>query len=98
MLDTWFSSGIFPFSVFGWPDKTPDLEAFYPGTMLETGHDILFFWVARMVMMGLTLMDKLPFKEVCMSVLLETDVMMYIVLYTVEGLTNVSWIVGLQQK
>ena len=66
--------------------------------MLETGHDILFFWVARMVMMGLTLMDKLPFKEVCMSVLLETDVMMYIVLYTVEGLTNVSWIVGLQQK
>ena len=65
MLDTWYSSGIFPFSVFGWPDKTPDLEAFYPGTMLETGHDILFFWVARMVMMGLTLMDKLPFKEVC---------------------------------
>ena len=83
MLDTWFSSGIFPFSVFGWPDKTPDLEAFYPGTMLETGHDILFFWVARMVMMGLTLMDKLPFKEVCMSVLLETDVMMCYTLWKV---------------
>ena len=63
-MDTWFSSGIFPFSVFGWPDNTPDLQAYYPGTLLETGWDILFFWVARMVMMGLTLMDKLPFKEV----------------------------------
>ncbi|XP_067941073.1 valine--tRNA ligase-like isoform X2 [Watersipora subatra] len=64
VLDTWFSSGLFPFSVFGWPDNTPDLQAYYPGTLLETGHDIIFFWVARMVMMGLTLMDKLPFKEV----------------------------------
>ena len=70
-MDTWFSSGIFPFSVFGWPDNTPDLQAYYPGTLLETGWDILFFWVARMVMMGLTLMDKLPFKEVscCSSVI-----------------------------
>ncbi|XP_069121491.1 LOW QUALITY PROTEIN: valine--tRNA ligase-like [Argopecten irradians] len=64
VLDTWFSSGIFPFSIFGWPDKTPELQAFYPGTLLETGHDILFFWVARMVTMGLELMGKLPFKEV----------------------------------
>lgn len=64
VLDTWFSSGLFPFSIFGWPDKTQDLEVFYPGTLLETGHDILFFWVARMVMMGTKLMGNLPFKEV----------------------------------
>ncbi|XP_041371023.1 valine--tRNA ligase-like [Gigantopelta aegis] len=64
VLDTWFSSAMFPFSIFGWPDETPDLSAFYPGTLLETGHDILFFWVARMVMMGQTLLGKLPFKEV----------------------------------
>uniref|UniRef100_A0A3Q3F1S8 Valine--tRNA ligase n=1 Tax=Labrus bergylta TaxID=56723 RepID=A0A3Q3F1S8_9LABR len=62
VLDTWFSSGIFPFSIFGWPNE--DLNVFYPGTLLETGHDILFFWVARMVMMGLKLTGKLPFKEV----------------------------------
>ncbi|XP_071802755.1 valine--tRNA ligase-like [Asterias amurensis] len=64
VLDTWFSSALFPFSIFGWPDKTEDLEVFYPGTLLETGHDILFFWVARMVMFGIKLTDKLPFKEV----------------------------------
>lgn len=64
VLDTWFSSGIFPFSIFGWPNETKDLSVFYPGTLLETGHDILFFWVARMVMMGLKLTGKLPFKEV----------------------------------
>ncbi|XP_053329001.1 valine--tRNA ligase isoform X2 [Spea bombifrons] len=64
VLDTWFSSGIFPFSIFGWPNETEDLNVFYPGTLLETGHDILFFWVARMVMLGLTLTGKLPFKEV----------------------------------
>ncbi|XP_050394719.1 valine--tRNA ligase, partial [Patella vulgata] len=64
VLDTWFSSGLFPFSIFGWPDQTPDLEAFYPGALLETGHDILFFWVARMVICGQKLMGKLPFKEV----------------------------------
>lgn len=55
MLDTWFSSGLFPFSVFGWPEQTPDLAKYYPTTLLETGHDILFFWVARMVMMGMKL-------------------------------------------
>uniref|UniRef100_A0A7N6A3U3 valine--tRNA ligase n=1 Tax=Anabas testudineus TaxID=64144 RepID=A0A7N6A3U3_ANATE len=64
VLDTWFSSGIFPFSIFGWPNENQDLNVFYPGTLLETGHDILFFWVARMVMMGLKLTGKLPFKEV----------------------------------
>ena len=64
VLDTWFSSGLFPFSTLGWPDDTPDLKAFYPGTLLETGHDILFFWVARMVMMGLCLTDQLPFHTV----------------------------------
>lgn len=64
VLDTWFSSGLFPFSIFGWPDNTEDLKAFYPGTLLETGHDILFFWVARMVFFGQRLLGKLPFKEV----------------------------------
>ncbi|CAH0751678.1 unnamed protein product [Diatraea saccharalis] len=64
VLDTWFSSGLFPFSIFGWPDQTDDLKAFYPGTLLETGHDILFFWVARMVFFGQRLLGKLPFKEV----------------------------------
>lgn len=59
-----YSSGLFPFSVFGWPNITPDFEAFYPTSLLETGGDILFFWVARMVMMGLELTDKLPFKTV----------------------------------
>ncbi|KAM3657965.1 LOW QUALITY PROTEIN: valine--tRNA ligase [Ammospiza maritima maritima] len=63
VLDTWFSSGLFPFSIFGWPEQTPDLERFYPGSLLETGHDILFFWVARMVMLGLAL-TELPFREV----------------------------------
>ena len=64
VLDTWFSSGLFPFSVFGWPNNTDDLKAFYPTSLLETGLDILFFWVARMVMMGLHLTDTLPFKTV----------------------------------
>lgn len=64
VLDTWFSSGLFPFSVFGWPDNTDDLKLFYPTSLLETGHDILFFWVARMVFFGQTLLGKLPFKEV----------------------------------
>jgi len=61
VLDTWFSSGLFPFSVFGWPDQTKDMDAFFPTSILETGHDILFFWCARMVMMSLQLTDKLPF-------------------------------------
>jgi len=64
VLDTWFSSGLFPFSVFGWPNNTIDFKAFYPTSLLETGLDILFFWVARMVMMGLHLTDTLPFTTV----------------------------------
>ena len=64
VLDTWFSSGLFPFSVMGWPDTTADLKAFYPTSLLETGLDIIFFWVARMVMMGLELTDTLPFHTV----------------------------------
>ncbi|KAL3686885.1 hypothetical protein R1sor_013194 [Riccia sorocarpa] len=64
VLDTWFSSGLFPFSTMGWPENTADLQAFYPTTLLETGHDILFFWVARMVMMGMKLTGQPPFKQV----------------------------------
>ncbi|KAL7575005.1 hypothetical protein ACA910_010822 [Epithemia clementina (nom. ined.)] len=64
VLDTWFSSGLFPFSVMGWPDDTADMRGFYPTSLLETGLDILFFWVARMVMMGLELTDTLPFHTV----------------------------------
>jgi valyl-tRNA synthetase len=55
VLDTWFSSGLFPFSVFGWPSESGDLQRFFPGALLETGRDILFFWVARMVMMSMSL-------------------------------------------
>ncbi|KAJ3368808.1 hypothetical protein GGF31_006095 [Allomyces arbusculus] len=64
VLDTWFSSGLWPFSIFGWPDNTKDLELFYPTSLLETGWDILFFWVARMVMLGIKLTGKVPFKKV----------------------------------
>jgi valyl-tRNA synthetase len=60
VLDTWFSSGLFPFSVFGWPQQTQDLAEFYPTSLLETGRDILFFWVARMVMMGMKLTGAGP--------------------------------------
>ncbi|KAK3268006.1 hypothetical protein CYMTET_23464, partial [Cymbomonas tetramitiformis] len=64
VLDTWFSSGLWPFSTLGWPEQTPKLEKFYPTAVMETGHDILFFWVARMVMMGLELTGKLPFHTI----------------------------------
>ncbi|XP_033114818.1 valine--tRNA ligase-like [Anneissia japonica] len=64
VLDTWFSSGLFPFAVHGWPEKTPDLSHYYPYTLLETGYDILFFWVARMVMLGQRLTGQVPFKQV----------------------------------
>ena len=64
MLDTWFSSWLWPFSTLGWPDKTRELKTFYPTTMLETGYDIIFFWVARMMMMGLHFMGKVPFRTV----------------------------------
>ncbi|KAJ6485548.1 tRNA synthetases class I-domain-containing protein [Mycena sanguinolenta] len=65
VLDTWFSSGLWPFSIMGWPDNTsPDYQMFYPSSLLETGWDILFFWVARMVLLGIRLTGKVPFKEV----------------------------------
>ncbi len=64
VLDTWFSSALWPFSTLGWPDQTPELETFYPTSVLVTGFDIIFFWVARMVMMGLKFMDDVPFHDV----------------------------------
>ncbi|XP_044161378.1 valine--tRNA ligase, mitochondrial isoform X2 [Bufo gargarizans] len=64
VLDTWFSSALFPFAMLGWPEQTKDLEDFYPNSLLETGSDLLFFWVARMVMLGGQLTGQLPFKEV----------------------------------
>lgn len=63
-LDTWFSSGLWPFSTFGWPDKAPELEQWYPTSVLVTGYDIIFFWVARMITMGEEFMGKEPFKHV----------------------------------
>jgi valyl-tRNA synthetase len=62
VLDTWFSSGLWPFSTLGWPEETEDYRYFYPTTMMETGYDILFFWVARMIMMGLEFTGKIPFR------------------------------------
>jgi valyl-tRNA synthetase len=64
VLDTWFSSALWPFSTMGWPEKTPELESFYPTSVLVTGFDILFFWVARMMMMGLHFMKDVPFRDV----------------------------------
>ena len=64
VLDTWFSSALWPFSTMGWPDKTEELDEFYPGNVLVTGFDIIFFWVARMIMFGLKFMGDVPFKEV----------------------------------
>jgi valyl-tRNA synthetase len=64
VLDTWFSSGLWPFSTLGWPDPTEDLKTFYPTTVMETGYDILFFWVARMIMLGLEMTGDIPFSVV----------------------------------
>jgi valyl-tRNA synthetase len=64
VLDTWFSSGLWPFSTLGWPDETPDLKRFYPGSVMETGYEILFPWVARMVFFGIEIMGDLPFHTV----------------------------------
>lgn len=64
VLDTWFSSALWPFSTMGWPDKTPELKQFYPTSVLVTGYDIIFFWVARMIMMGLEFKKEIPFKHV----------------------------------
>ncbi len=64
MLDTWFSSGLWPFSTLGWPEETDDLKRFYPTTVMETGYDILFFWVARMILLGLEMTGDIPFSVV----------------------------------
>jgi valyl-tRNA synthetase len=69
VLDTWFSSALWPFSTLGWPEKMPELARYYPTSVLVTGFDIIFFWVARMLMMGLHFMKEVPFREVCMHAL-----------------------------
>ena len=73
VLDTWFSSGLWPFSTLGWPEETPDLRYFYPTSVMETGYDILFFWVARMIMMGLEFTNKAPFHIVYLHGLIRDE-------------------------
>ncbi len=73
VLDTWFSSALWPFSTMGWPDETPLLKTFYPTSVLVTGFDILFFWVARMMMMGIHFMHEVPFKHVYVHALVRDE-------------------------
>jgi len=73
ILDTWFSSGLWPFSTLGWPEKTRSLQTFYPNNVLVTGPDILFFWVARMMMMGLHFTGKVPFKTVYLTAIVTDE-------------------------
>lgn len=73
VLDTWFSSALWPFSTLGWPEKTPELERYYPTSVLVTGTDILFFWVARMMMMGLYFMKDVPFRTVYLNSLVRDE-------------------------
>ena len=73
VLDTWFSSALWPFSTLGWPDHTDDLAAFYPTTVMETGFDILFFWVARMMMMGVHFMGEVPFDTVFLHAMVRDE-------------------------
>jgi valyl-tRNA synthetase len=74
VLDTWFSSGLWPFSTLGWPDETPDYKYFYPTSYMETGYDILFFWVARMIMMGLEFTGQAPFHTVYLHGILRDEI------------------------
>ena len=67
IFDTWFSSGLWPFSTLGWPEKTPDMARFYPGSVMETAYDIIFFWVARMMMLGIHFLGEAPFHTVYLS-------------------------------
>ncbi len=73
VLDTWFSSALWPFSTLGWPEKTPELERYYPTDVLVTGFDIIFFWVARMMMMGIHFMDEVPFHTVYIHALVRDE-------------------------
>jgi valyl-tRNA synthetase len=73
VLDTWFSSGLWPFSTLGWPDDTDDLRYFYPTSVMETGYDILFFWVARMIMLGMEHMGDVPFRDIYLHGLMRDD-------------------------
>jgi len=73
VLDTWFSSGLWPFSTLGWPDETPDLRRYYPTSVMETGYDILFFWVARMIMSGLEYTEEPPFHTVYLHGLIRDE-------------------------
>jgi valyl-tRNA synthetase len=72
-LDTWFSSGLWPFSTLGWPEKTPELDVYYPTSTMVTGFDIIFFWVARMMMMGLRFMGDVPFRQVFINGLVRDE-------------------------
>ena len=73
VLDTWFSSGLWPFSTQGWPEQTPELARYYPGSVLVTGFDIIFFWVARMMMLGLHVMGEVPFRTVVLHGLVRDE-------------------------
>ena len=73
ILDTWFSSGLWPFSTLGWPDDTEDLRRFYPNSVRETGYDILFFWVAREIMLGLAMLDEVPYRVVYLHGLIRNE-------------------------